>query len=434
MRVVGRMLVGLVLLGLIAWADPVELLFWHQEARPHRVERYEELCRRFSEEYPQYRINPVMQSWAQVTYLTPTATTVGRGPDFTLSNNALILALLPTGALQPVDDLVEELKMEYTFVPGALEPLSYGGHVYGVPVYRMTFMLHYRRDIFEQAGLDPDRPPETWSELLAACEALREAGVKYPIGVPGSLHLATDQVIWSLMVANGAQNVIDAERDPVVMFDTPETREAYEMYAKLFAYSPPGSETWKWDEPRTALFSGQVAIVLEKGHYIKGWVDFGAQPLDYLGSGFFPVPDDRKGEPVGAISGPNGFSLLTDDPEKVEGFYTFIRWLYKPSTMAWLLHMDPGFFLPITEDLLYSRTFWADEIIRQKVEAVMIQLKTLEHSYPLLVGDGKVHENLAAITGPNMLAQVAQRIVISGESVADAVAWGQRQMEEALKD
>ena len=39
-------------------------------------------------------------------------------------------------------------------------------------------MWIYNKKLFEQAKLDPEAPPKTWDELLAACEALKTAGIE----------------------------------------------------------------------------------------------------------------------------------------------------------------------------------------------------------------------------------------------------------------
>ena len=40
------------------------------------------------------------------------------------------------------------------------------GRLYGIPFNTSTPVNYIRRDLFEQAGLDPDRPPRTWEEIL----------------------------------------------------------------------------------------------------------------------------------------------------------------------------------------------------------------------------------------------------------------------------
>ncbi|MEV6932133.1 extracellular solute-binding protein [Dactylosporangium sp. NPDC051485] len=57
--------------------------------------------------------------------------------------------------------------------------LQYGqgdnGHVYALPAKSIYAVgLHYNRDLFTQAGLDPNKPPTTWDEVRTAAKAISE--------------------------------------------------------------------------------------------------------------------------------------------------------------------------------------------------------------------------------------------------------------------
>jgi multiple sugar transport system substrate-binding protein len=48
------------------------------------------------------------------------------------------------------------------------------GKTYGIPRDANTLALYYNADMFRAKGLDPDKPPRTWSELKAAAQKLRD--------------------------------------------------------------------------------------------------------------------------------------------------------------------------------------------------------------------------------------------------------------------
>src|SRR5206468_8149404 len=48
------------------------------------------------------------------------------------------------------------------------------GHTYSYPFQRAVQAMYYRKDMFRQAGLYPDRPPRTWDEFYAACQKLTD--------------------------------------------------------------------------------------------------------------------------------------------------------------------------------------------------------------------------------------------------------------------
>lgn len=47
--------------------------------------------------------------------------------------------------------------------------------VYGVPIDVTTIQIVYNKDLLKQLGLNPDRPPQTFAEFLAAGKKIREA-------------------------------------------------------------------------------------------------------------------------------------------------------------------------------------------------------------------------------------------------------------------
>lgn len=418
------------LVAVLSYASSIKLVFWHMEARPHRVERIKELCEEFNKTHPGIEVIPQVQSWGEIYQLAPAAIQAGRGPDFMLTIPDFLMFVKALGVVQPVSNIMKELQKRYAFFDSAVDPYWFDGEYWAIPIYGMDFVLWYRKDIFRKAGLDPNKPPRTWNELLECCEEIKNSGVvKYAIAVPGAVHMATDQLVYTLMVVNKAEHIFGEDPDEII-FNNPRTVEAYAFYKKLFDYSPPGSASWAWDQPRTALFTGQVAMVMEKGHYIKGWIDNANAPLSELGCAPIPVP---KGGQPGSIYYSNALMLLTNDQEKRAAFKKFVEWLHQPAVMSRLLHMDPGFFLPVTREVLYSESFWNDPIIKEKVPAVLIEMETAKNGKLFGFTRDTVNPNVGAISAENILAWTAQLITVKGLTPEEAVKLGAKKMEEAIR-
>jgi multiple sugar transport system substrate-binding protein len=73
-------------------------------------------------------------------------------------------AALVLDDLEGADDLFARLE------PVSLQKLY--GHSYYVPVGADVTLMIYNKALFEEAGLDPDNPPATWDEFLAAAAAI----------------------------------------------------------------------------------------------------------------------------------------------------------------------------------------------------------------------------------------------------------------------
>jgi len=53
------------------------------------------------------------------------------------------------------------------FEPGVLDGFMKDGVLYAIPMDLASISMYYRRDFFEEAGLDPDKPPTTWDEVMS---------------------------------------------------------------------------------------------------------------------------------------------------------------------------------------------------------------------------------------------------------------------------
>ena len=53
-----------------------------------------------------------------------------------------------------------------------MENSQTGGKTWGIPFQRSTIVLYYNKEVFKEAGLDPNRPPATWKEMVEYAQKL----------------------------------------------------------------------------------------------------------------------------------------------------------------------------------------------------------------------------------------------------------------------
>jgi len=89
-----------------------------------------------------------------------------------------IYELIEQDAILAFDDVVEtpeEKTWLDSFYPTLMENGRTAGKTWGIPFQRSTIVMYYNKDAFKAAGLDPDKPPETWEQLAAVGKKLTKA-------------------------------------------------------------------------------------------------------------------------------------------------------------------------------------------------------------------------------------------------------------------
>jgi ABC-type glycerol-3-phosphate transport system substrate-binding protein len=93
----------------------------------------------------------------------------GVAPDVTFVDGPQVAEWAQRGILEPLDDLIAEAGIKPDdFWPPCWRQNLYGGHVYALTYGAdPNFGFFWNKQVFEDAGLDPERPPRTFEEMDA---------------------------------------------------------------------------------------------------------------------------------------------------------------------------------------------------------------------------------------------------------------------------
>jgi multiple sugar transport system substrate-binding protein len=402
------------------------LTLWHMEQPPHRVEAWQKIIDDYNATDPEYRVEQQVQDWNQIYSKIAGAVQSRTQPDILFTIPDFTTYVRPLGAVRPVTDTVEQLDSDHGFIEAATSAYQDEGEYWAVPLYGMVQMLWYRKDLLKKAGVTDT--PETWEDLRAAAEAATQGG-QSGIALPAGKNLATDQVIYSFMLTNGAGQFFTDDGE--VDFDRPEVVETFEFYEDLMKSSPKDSANYSWGEPQAAFNSGAAAMAIEKGQYLMPFEEESGRPASDLGCAFIPQPAD--GQP-GSIYYSNAAMVMAQEDEKAAAAEEFLDYLLQPENYGDFLNAEPGLFLPLTEDGMQAESWTSHDVITKYRGCVDKMLEQSESGALFGFVDGQYIDKIGNISGQNILAQVIQRIVIDGEEPASAVAWGDKQMQAAVRD
>ncbi|MHC4713352.1 MAG: extracellular solute-binding protein, partial [Planctomycetota bacterium] len=144
----------------------------------------------------------------------------------------------------PLDEYIDEYELAGE-IPPQLWPVVTGddGKRYGAIYTWPTLYLVYRRDLFEQVGLDPDRPPRTWDELYEYAKRLSDPEMivetagsrKAGLGRMGLFLQTSGSWIFPNFVWQAGGEVVRRRDDGKweARFDSPEAVRALEFWKRL---------------------------------------------------------------------------------------------------------------------------------------------------------------------------------------------------------
>lgn len=213
---------------------------------PARLEFVDKMAKQFMEENPDVEI--VIQSIPLSEYKTKllAAVAAGSGPDVAQIRGEAMLELYYYQVIQPFPKTVLSVeKVKEDYIEPTVRNLIIDGELYGLPTDVQTIVLFYNPVLFEQAGLDPNRPPEDWNELIEYAKKL----TKWEEGKmvqSGWAFEGYDRELETMMRCAGATFWEDEKQTKVKL--EPAIIETYEFYKKAIeehkVYTPEFGSRW----------------------------------------------------------------------------------------------------------------------------------------------------------------------------------------------
>lgn len=156
--------------------DTKELLvwWWGEGDTPGSKAWLEETVQSYKAAAPDVNITLVEQTSDQLYPAWESAIQAQKGPDIQfLWTGVWALDYVWKDQLADITALISPDEISHWV---GTEGVFYEGKPWLVPWYQISIVWMYNKDMFAEAGLDPDDPPANWEELLDACKALKEKG------------------------------------------------------------------------------------------------------------------------------------------------------------------------------------------------------------------------------------------------------------------
>ena len=145
-----------------------EIQFWHAMTG-QLGDATNELVKQFNESQSEYEVKPLRKG----TYPETLTAAIGayrqrQAPNIVQVFEVGTQTMMLSGAIHPVYQLFkeQEIAMDWKdFIAPVVGYYSKDGNLYSMPFNSSTPIFYYNKDVFQKAGLDPAKPPQTWKQV-----------------------------------------------------------------------------------------------------------------------------------------------------------------------------------------------------------------------------------------------------------------------------
>src|SRR5918993_70220 len=287
----------------------------------------------FQKANPDVKVNPIYAGTYQETIvkaLTPHKS--GTPPVTSVLLSTDMFTLIDEGAIVPIDGFVktdEDRQWLKSFFPAFMLNSQSEGKTWGVPFQRSTIVLYWNKELFKEAGLDPDKAPATWQEQRDFAEKLTKRDGSGNVTQWGLQIPSSGFPYWLFQgLTTPAGAILADEKGDRTAYDKPEVVEALQYWIDLsqkHKVHPTGIVEWG-TTPRF-FFERKTAMM---------WTTTGnltnarANAKFPFGVAMLPA-HKRRGSPTG---GGNFYISSKASPEQQAAAFRLIKWITQPERAA----------------------------------------------------------------------------------------------------
>lgn len=320
--------------------DEVTVSFWPAWGGYYE-ETFTQMVSNFEEEHPNINIDMSAQgSYAESREALFNAANAGTPPDVGHLDKGDAIIARDSGFFTPVEEVWTDINPD-DFIGPAVGTSLIEDTMWSIPFNNSQIIMYYNKDHFEQAGLDPESPPDNWEELANAANTIVDEGVAdYGVSWPNHNWWINSWMGERQQLVCDQQNGRAGEPTEVY-YNSDDAQDVFDFWINELgdAYHNPGIKAW--GESEQAFQNGVASMHMNSSgslaYSLSGFeennVNVGVAPL--------PVPGGRIGHSMG------GAAVWVSDKDrsdaKREAIATFLESMTGPEQQA-LYSRRTGYF------------------------------------------------------------------------------------------
>ena len=315
-------------------ASATEITFYYPIAVGGPITKiFDGYAEAFHKAHPDITVKPVYTgSYQDSIVKAMTAAKAGNAPDAAVLLSTDMFTLIDNELIEPVDTLAtkdSDKAWVKSFYPAFMENSQAQGHTWGIPFQRSTIVQYWNKDAFKAAGLDPEKAPKTWDEMVSFGKKLTKKDASGRVTQWGVEIPSSGFPYWLFQALTTQNGAILANQDGTkVAYNDPKVVEAAQFFADLsikHEVMPKGIIDWG-TTPKD-FFEGKTAVM---------WTTTGnltnVKANAKFAFGVAAMPSKvRGGSPTG---GGNIYIFKNKDKAKEQAAIEFSRFLTTPELAA----------------------------------------------------------------------------------------------------
>ena len=250
-----------------------------------------------------------------------------------------------SGETVPIQAFIDRDKFNTSdFEPAVLNYYKYQDKLQSMPWNASSSILLYNKDAFKAAGLDPEKPPTTFSEVTDYAKKLTKkdaSGQTVQYGFGPSIY---GWLFEQLMATSGALYCDNGngrdDRANKVVYNGPEGKAILDWWKAGvdggYFYNPGIDNAGATN----AFNAGKSAMYIESSASLRGSVN---SAKFTVGTGIYPHPDSKPATGGNIIGGASLYILKSRPPEEQQAAWEFIKYAMSPAVQAqW--NLDTGYY------------------------------------------------------------------------------------------
>ncbi len=411
----------------------IKIQFWHAMGG-WRIDLIKSMAEEFMKLHPDIEVDvQYTGSYHDTLNKLIAAVKAGNPPHIVQIYDIGTQVMIDGGIAVPIQDLINKDKSFDLgkFMPQVLNYYRVNGKLYSMPFNSSNPILYYNKTLFKKAGLDPNKPPRTFEELLEYAKKLtvKDAnGNTIQYGITWPLHSWFFEQFMAVQNAPLVDNNNGRTGRPTkAVFDNEAGRRFFRLWYELTKNGwMINTKKEDWDEANQYFISQKAAMLITSTSDVAYIAKLAKQHGFELGTAFLPRPKNAKSG--GVVIGGASLWIIGGHPQKeIQAAWEFVKFLTTPKMqIEW--HTKTGYF-PVRKDAvetLMNEGYYAKH---PNMLTALLQLLLSVQNYNT---NGAV---IGAFPEVRQIIEDAVEKMLNGEmSPEDALAWAQKEATKAIQE